>query len=136
MNFRLAYKIACFCQRLIRVGASNGVGKWVVRSNSNRRKAPEGWSTPRRFALIGRSLFALASWTAVVLYRFEFTATIFRGGADGRDSSAPRPRRWCRQTEMAASAIRRGRRKRPRWLCDYTFNPLVYGIEMGPGTAR
>lgn len=46
----------------------------------------------------------------------KFTATIFRGAAHGRDSSATRPRRWCLQTENSASAIRRGRRKRPRWL--------------------
>jgi len=44
------------------------------------------------------------------------TATIFRGAANGRGSSAPRPRRGCLQTEIAASAIPRGRRKRPRWL--------------------
>ena len=51
------------------------------------------------------------------LHRFEFTALVFRGAADGRGSSAPRPRSGCRQTEIAASAIRRGRRKRPRWFC-------------------
>src|SRR5487761_2462617 len=44
----------------------------------------------------------------------RFTATIFRGAADGwwpsaRTSSAPRPRRGCLQTEIAAAAIRRGR---------------------------
>ncbi len=43
------------------------------------------------------------------------TAIIFRGAANGRGSSAPRRRRWCLQKEIAASAIRRGRRKRPRW---------------------
>ena len=63
------------------------------------------------------SMFAPAFWTAVALHRFDFTATIFRGAADGRGSSAPRPRRWCLQTETSASAIRRGRRKKPRWLC-------------------
>ena len=45
------------------------------------------------------------------------TMIIFRGAADGRGSSAPRPRRWCLQTEISASVIRRGRRKKPRWLC-------------------
>ena len=40
-----------------------------------------------------------------------------RGGAGGRGSNGPRRRRWCRQKEIAASAIQRGRRKRPRWLC-------------------
>ena len=40
-----------------------------------------------------------------------------RGGAGGRDSSGSRRRRWCRQKEIAKSAIRRGRRKMPRWLC-------------------
>src|SRR5487761_2482475 len=51
----------------------------------------------------------------------RFTATIFRGAADGwwpsaGTSSAPRPRRGCLRTEISAPAIRRGRRKRPRWL--------------------
>jgi len=48
---------------------------------------------------------------------YEITATIFRGAADGRGSSGSRRRRWCLQKEIAASAIRRGRRKKPRWLC-------------------
>jgi len=52
----------------------------------------------------------LFPWLASV----DFTATIFRGGADGHGSSGPRRRRWCLQTEIAASAIRRGRRKTPR----------------------
>jgi len=42
---------------------------------------------------------------------------IFRGAANGRGSSGPKRRRWCLQKEIAASAIRRGRRKTPRWLC-------------------
>lgn len=47
----------------------------------------------------------------------DIRATTFRGAANGRGSSAPRLRRWCLQIKTAASAIRRGRRKRPRWLC-------------------
>src|ERR1035437_2542373 len=67
--------------------------------------------------LPGLSIFAPASWTAVALYRFSFTVIIFRRAANGRGSSAPKPRRWCLQTEIAASAIRRDSRKRPRGLC-------------------
>ena len=43
--------------------------------------------------------------------------TVFRGGAGGRGSSGAGLRRWCLQTEISASVIRRGRRKTPRWLC-------------------
>ncbi len=40
-----------------------------------------------------------------------FTGPAARGGAGGRGSSGSRRRRWCRQKEIAASAIQRGRRK-------------------------
>jgi hypothetical protein len=65
----------------------------------------------------------------VALHRFDFTATIFRGVADGRGSSAPMPRRWCLQIEISASAIRRGRRKRREtnervWLKQNVFYEL------------
>ena len=42
-----------------------------------------------------------------------FTEPAVRGGAGGRGSNGSRRRRWCRQKEIAASAIQRGRRKRP-----------------------
>ena len=42
------------------------------------------------------------------------TAAIIRGGVGGHGSSGPRRRRRCPQTEIAASAIRRGRRKTAR----------------------
>ena len=44
-------------------------------------------------------------------------ARAVRGGVGGRGSSGSRRRRWCRQKEIATSAIQRGRRKMPRWLC-------------------
>ena len=60
---------------------------------------------------------APASWSAAALRRFGLRVTIFRGAADGRGSSDSTLRRWCLQKEISASAIPRGRRKRPRWLC-------------------
>src|SRR5208337_376358 len=35
----------------------------------------------------------------------------------GHDSSEPKPHRWCPEKEIPASAIQRGRRKTPHWLC-------------------
>jgi len=48
---------------------------------------------------------------------YQITATIFHDAAGGRDSSGPRPRRWCLQKEISASAIQRDHRKKPYWLC-------------------
>src|ERR1039457_7072072 len=47
----------------------------------------------------------------------QITARAVRGGAGGRGSNGSRRRRWCRQKEIAALAIQRGRRKTSRWLC-------------------
>src|ERR1035437_9895622 len=44
-------------------------------------------------------------------------ASISRDEVDDRDSNGSTLHRWCLQKEIAASAIRRGRRKIPRWLC-------------------
>jgi len=44
---------------------------------------------------------------------FQITGPAGRGGVGDRDSNGSRRRRWCRQKEIAASAIQRGRRKRP-----------------------
>ena len=46
-----------------------------------------------------------------------FTVRAFRDAAGGRGSSGLTPRHWCLQKEISASAIQRGRRKTPRWLC-------------------
>ena len=42
-------------------------------------------------------------------------ARVFRDAANGRGSSGSRRCRWCLQKEISMSAIRRGRRKTPRW---------------------
>ena len=47
----------------------------------------------------------------------KITGPAVHGGAGGRGSRHSRRRRWCRQKEIAASAIQRDRRKIPRWLC-------------------
>ena len=70
-----------------------------------------------QFSTAHAQKLASSCWFASGIPAGGFTAAISRGVADGRGSSAPRPRRWCLQTEISASAIRRGRRKRPRWLC-------------------
>ena len=57
---------------------------------------------------------AINGWA---IFNRAITVTVFRGAADGRGSSAPMPRRWSLRIEISASAIRRGRCKRPRWLC-------------------
>jgi hypothetical protein len=46
----------------------------------------------------------------------QITAIIFRDAANGRDSNGSTLHRSCLQKEIATSAIRHGRRKRPRWL--------------------
>ena len=43
--------------------------------------------------------------------RTQITGPAVRGGAGGHGSSGSRRRRWCRQKEIAASAIQRDRRK-------------------------
>jgi len=58
-----------------------------------------------------------ANGNYAIAWAMMFTAAIFRGAADGRDSSGPKPRHWCLQKEISVSAIRRGHRKKPRWLC-------------------
>ena len=58
----------------------------------------------------------------------SFTATIFRAAADGLDSNGSKLCRWRLQIGISASAIRRGRRKRPRWLCRRDENsPAIHG---------
>jgi hypothetical protein len=46
----------------------------------------------------------------------KITATIFLDVANGRDSNDSMLRRSCLQKEIAALPIRRGQRKRRRWL--------------------
>jgi hypothetical protein len=55
----------------------------------------------------------------------RITAKVFRGAADGRDSNGSRRRHWCLQKQIAASVIRRGRRKKPRWRDIGGMNKLL-----------
>jgi hypothetical protein len=68
----------------------------------------------------------LFSHAAPQLQSDKITEPAARGGVGGRSSSGSRRRRWCRQKEMAASAIQRGRRKRPRWLCRRRSQKQIY----------
>ena len=76
------------------------------------------WNHKGEQQLVGRCYrAALTNLGCAAAQPYRITATIFRGAVDGRDSSGPRRRRWYLQKEILALAIRRARRKRPRWLC-------------------
>src|ERR1041385_6714253 len=101
----------------------------IVRYMSSRERQPKSRHSQNT------SIYSQSTSASSLAFRFrrsefEIRVATVLDAAGGRDSSGLRPHRSCLQRETLTSAIQRGHRKTPHWLCLGEKSKLLRRLQM------